>query len=120
MGLGAMGVGVALIPFAGSLGSVVLLVGACITAGIGQGVAFRVVFNSVALKVEASMHAQIISTVYVITYLGSAVPVLGLGAAVNQWGLDISVAWFAAVIATGCLILAAAALFRLTRPQHAV
>ena len=42
---------------------------------------------------EASRHAQIISTVYVITYLGSAFPVIGLGLD-GGIGLEAAVAAF--------------------------
>ncbi len=106
IGLCVMAAGVTLIPVAGLLGSLPLLIVACIAAGAGQGFAFRVAFNDVALKVESSRHAQIISMLYVITYLGSALPVLGLGAAAGVWGLPASVAFFSAVIAVACLALA--------------
>lgn len=118
VGLAGMAMGVALIPVAGEIGSLPLLVVACLATGTGQGFAFRVAFNEVALKVEAASHAQIISTVYVITYLGSALPVLGLGAATGVWGLDTSVAWFAAVITAACLILAVLALRRVRWPER--
>lgn len=106
-GLTLMGVGVAGIPVAHLTGSLPLLVVCCLAAGLGQGAAFRVVFNRVATQVEPSQHAQIISTVYVITYLGSAVPVLGLGALATVWGIDAAVATFSAAIAVSCLSLAA-------------
>lgn len=114
-GLGLMATGVALIPAAGALGSVPLLVVASLAAGFGQGMAFRAVFNDVAASVEAAQHAQIISTVYVITYLGSAIPVLGLGAAGAAWGLSVSVIWFAAAIAVSCMVLCIFALVRTVR-----
>lgn len=114
-GLALMATGVALIPAAGALGSVPLLVVASLAAGFGQGMAFRAVFNDVAASVEAAQHAQIISTVYVITYLGSAIPVLGLGAAGAAWGLSVSVIWFAAAIAVSCMVLCAFALVRTVR-----
>jgi hypothetical protein len=72
--------------------------------------AFRVVFNRVSLQVEAALHAQVISTLYVITYLGSAVPVLGLGAAAAFWGIDPAVAGYAAVVGGACAVLAGMAL----------
>ncbi|WP_024476868.1 MFS transporter [Arthrobacter sp. CAL618] len=106
LGLTALGVGVALIPVAGSIDSVPLLVVACVIAGAGQGVAFRMVFNEVSLRVEPSQHAQIISTLYVLTYLGSSLPVVGLGAATQAWGLDRSVAGFAGLIALASFALA--------------
>ncbi|MFC9350858.1 MFS transporter [Arthrobacter sp. NPDC057013] len=97
-GLAVLGGAVALIAAAAAAGNPWLLVAASVAAGAGQGVAFRTVFNDVASKVEASRHAQIISTVYVITYLGSAVPVVGLGFATAAYGLDAAVAGFV----TGC------------------
>lgn len=105
-GLLVMAGGVALIPVAGSVGSVPLLIAALVIAGAGQGVAFRTVFNAVAQQVEGSQHAQIISTVYVITYLGSAVPVLGLGLAADALGLTAAVAVFAVMVATACVAMA--------------
>lgn len=87
-----------------------LLVAASITAGVGQGIAFRQVFNEVAGKVEAARHAQVISTVYVITYLGSAVPVIGLGLAVSALGLQPAVVGFTALCGLAALSLAAVSL----------
>ena len=84
-----------------------LLILASIAAGAGQGIAFRTVFNDVAGKVEAARHAQIISTVYVITYLGSAVPVVGLGLATAACGLDAAVAGFVTPCAAAAGLLAA-------------
>jgi F0F1-type ATP synthase membrane subunit c/vacuolar-type H+-ATPase subunit K len=106
---------VALIAAAGPLQSPLLLVLASISAGLGQGAAFRVVFNDVAAAVEPSRHAQVISAVYVVTYLGSAVPVLGLGVAVKLWGLQASVSGFAVPIVVACAALAVAA-HRRSRP----
>jgi hypothetical protein len=57
--------------------------------------------------VEASRHAQIVSTVYVITYLGSAVPVVGLGLATAAYGLDAAVAGFVTACACAAGLLAA-------------
>jgi MFS family permease len=107
VGLAVLGGAVALIASAAAAGNPWLLAGASVAAGAGQGVAFRTVFNDVAGKVEASRHAQIISTVYVITYLGSAVPVIGLGMATAAYGLDTAVAGFVTVCAGAACLLAA-------------
>ena len=80
---------------------------AALAAGVGQGIAFRTVFNEVAAKVEASRHAQIVSTVYVITYLGSAVPVLGLGWASGVVGVPAAIAGFVLLCGAAALILSA-------------
>ena len=108
-GLALLGGSVLLIAVAGALDSPVLLVLASVSAGLGQGAAFRVVFNDLAAAVEPARHAQVISAVYIVTYLGSALPVLGLGVAVKVWGLQASVTGFAIPIAVACAVLAAVA-----------
>ncbi|TKV29593.1 MFS transporter [Arthrobacter sp. NamB2] len=110
LGLAGMAVGVGILPVAEGTGSISLLVGACVVAGFGQGMAFRVVFNEVSVKVDPALHAQTVSAVYVITYLGSAIPVLGLGAAAGAWGLNESVTVFAAAVSAVCAVLAIASL----------
>ncbi|GAA5229918.1 MFS transporter [Arthrobacter cryoconiti] len=105
-GLLLLGVSVVLIAAAGTWHSPLLLVLASVSAGLGQGAAFRVVFNDVAAAVEPVHHAQVISAVYIVTYLGSAIPVLGLGVAVSLWGLQASVTGFAVPIAVSCVVLA--------------
>ncbi|MGO4858401.1 MFS transporter [Arthrobacter sp. 2MCAF14] len=114
-GLAVLGVSVVLVGAAASLSSPVLLVAASLSAGVGQGIAFRLVFNDVAGKVEASRHAQIISTVYVITYLGSAVPVIGLGLAASFIGLGAAASYFTVVCGLAATVLAVASLRRVLR-----
>ena len=109
-GLAVLGVSVILLGAAGAWHSPLLLVGAAVTAGLGQGMAFRMVFNEVAGKVEPARHAQIISTVYVITYLGSAVPVLGLGWASAVFGMAAAVQGFVLLCGSAALALSAVTL----------
>lgn len=105
-GLAVLGVSVLLLAVSAAWSSPALLVAASVGAGVGQGVAFRTVFNDVAGKVEPARHAQIISTVYVITYLGSAVPVLGLGWATAAFGLPASVSGFVVLCSAAAFVLA--------------
>ncbi|WP_284980735.1 MFS transporter [Arthrobacter sp. efr-133-TYG-118] len=114
-GLAVLGVSIVLVGAAASLSSPVLLVAASLCAGVGQGIAFRLVFNDVASKVEASRHAQIISTVYVITYLGSAVPVIGLGLAASVIGLGAAASYFTVVCGLAATVLAVVSLRRVLR-----
>ncbi|WP_314213862.1 MFS transporter [Pseudarthrobacter equi] len=118
-GLAVLGVSVVLLGTAGALHSPLLLVAACVAAGMGQGLAFRTVFNDVAGKVEPARHAQVISTVYVITYLGSAVPVLGLGWASGMVGQPAAVLGFVVVCGAAALVLAGLTLARALRGRHA-
>ncbi|MCY1674139.1 MFS transporter [Pseudarthrobacter sp. SL88] len=117
-GLAVLGVSVVLLGTAGALHSPLLLVAACVAAGMGQGLAFRTVFNDVAGKVEPARHAQVISTVYVITYLGSAVPVLGLGWASGMVGQPAAVLGFVVVCGAAALVLAGLTLARALRGRH--
>lgn len=118
-GLAVLGVSVVLLGTAGALHSPLLLVAACVAAGMGQGLAFRTVFNDVAGKVEAARHAQVISTVYVITYLGSAVPVLGLGWASGMVGQPAAVLGFVVVCGAAALVLASLTLAQAVRGRRA-
>ncbi len=117
LGLSAMALGVGFLPVAQISGSLPILVSVCLLAGFGQGMAFRVVFNEVSLKVAPALHAQTVSAVYVITYLGSAVPVLGLGAAAGIWGLDASVTVFALAVSTACAALAVGSFVQRSRSR---
>jgi hypothetical protein len=116
-GLAILGGSVLLLGGAGAWNSPLLLVVASLAAGVGQGLAFRTVFNDVAARVEPARQAQTISTVYVITYLGSAVPVLGLGWASGVFGLTASVAVFVVLCGLAALILAALTLHRAVRSR---
>jgi MFS family permease len=109
-GLLVMGASVLLLAVAAAWSSPLLLASASVSAGLGQGVAFRTVFNDVAAKVESSQHAQVISTVYVIMYLGSAVPVIGLGWATAVLGLPTAVTGFVVLCSAAALALAAVTL----------
>ncbi|MCU1547604.1 MAG: transporter [Arthrobacter sp.] len=109
-GLAVLAVSLLLIAAAAAWASPWLLMLASVTAGVGQGVSFRTVFNDVAGKVEASRHAQIISTVYVITYLGSALPVVGLGMAAGLLGLQAAAGGFVVLCAIASTTLAAVTL----------
>ena len=114
-GLAVLGGSVILIAAAGVWSSPWLLVAASLAAGAGQGIAFRTVFNDVAGKVEASRHAQIISTVYVITYMGSALPVIGLGFATAAYGLGGAVTGFVVLCGAAAAALAVLTLRRALR-----
>ena len=105
-GLGLLAVSVLLISVAAATSSPWLLILASISAGVGQGISFRTVFNDVAGRVEPARHAQIISAVYVITYLGSAFPVIGLGLAAGILGLQAAVTGFVVLCALASATLA--------------
>jgi MFS family permease len=112
VGLLILAFSVGLIAVAAAWSSPWLLVLASMGAGLGQGISFRAAFNDLAGRTQPSRHAQVISAVYVITYLGSAVPVIGLGFATTAWGLPVSVTVFVLLCALCAVILAVVSLLR--------
>ena len=110
-----MALGTALIGVAGALSSLPLLLLAALVAGAAQGVAFRTAFNALSVAVPAADNARVVSAVYVVTYLGSAVPVLGLGVLAGAVGVPSSVHWFAGTLAGACLLLAGTVRLRARR-----
>lgn len=100
-------------------GSAPVLILASVAAGVGQGTAFRAGFDAVAASVPARAHARTVSLLYVVTYLGSAVPVVGLGALVGTVGLDAAAAGFLGACAVGAAGLAVAAALAVRRGRPA-
>ena len=77
-----------------------------VLAGAGQGVAFQAAFTRAILTVSPQGHASTVSAIYTVTYLGSAVPILGLGALAEQLGLSAAVTIFALAAAGASVLLA--------------
>ncbi|WP_369044989.1 MFS transporter [Sinomonas sp. P10A9] len=116
LGLTALAVSVGVLAWGTTAGSAAALILASAVAGAGQGVAFRAGFDAVASSVPAERHAQTVSLLYVVTYLGSAVPVLGLGALAGAVGLGVA----APIFLLACsLAFGALALFALRAPRAA-
>ncbi|WP_330857390.1 MFS transporter [Glutamicibacter sp. HZAU] len=69
-------------------------IAALVLLGLGQGIAFRTAFASAVDAVSDQQHAQTVSTIYLVTYLGSAVPVIALGWAVGVFGQQQSILVF--------------------------
>lgn len=106
IGLALLGAGTLGAGWAASSGHAVLLVVAIVAAGVGQGMAFRELFDGLATAVAPGRHAQAVSGLYVVTYLGSAVPVIGVGALAGAVGLPTASAVFTAGCAVAAGILA--------------
>lgn len=80
-----------------------------IALGVGQGMAFRTAFGAAVDTVAVSEHARTVSAVYLITYLGSALPVIALGWAAGHFGLTNGVRVFLGAAIGLALLLAMAA-----------
>lgn len=112
VGLAAFATGTLTLGLATALASPALTVAACVLAGAGQGAAFQATFGAAVSAVPAERHASTVSAIYSVTYLGSALPVLGLGVAATAVGLTPAVLAFAGAIAAGCVLLTIAAVRR--------
>ncbi|MGW9022029.1 MFS transporter [Leucobacter chromiiresistens] len=95
VGLSALALALVGIAAAGGVGAVWFLVLASAVAGAGQGIAFQAAFTAATAAVHPLRHASTVSAVYTVTYLGSAVPVIALGALAEQFGLAHAVIVFA-------------------------
>lgn len=114
LGLVAFAAGTLLLGLATALASPVLTVIACLIAGAGQGVAFQKAFGAAVAAVPSARHASTVNAIYAVTYLGSTLPVLGLGVAATSFGLTPAVLAFTFAISLGCAALAIAS-FRSVR-----
>ena len=83
-----------------------VLIGAMVLLGGAQGLAFRCAFGAAVQAVPAAQHARTVSAIYLVTYLGSAVPVIGLGWAAGIVGLQPSIRVFLVAAAAFALVLA--------------
>lgn len=83
-----------------------LLLIAVTLTGLSQGLGFRTLFGALNSELPPGAAAQSVSLMYVITYLGSALPILGLGFAMDHWGAAAAVNTFL-LGASGCVLLIA-------------
>lgn len=110
---------------AGLLGGLVLLAAAiwwqllplivlsAILGGAGQGLAFRAALSQVASASPPDRRAAVISTLFVVAYLGISVPVIGVGVLSDHIGLQDAGLIF---IASMAVLVAWAGLHLLRRP----
>ncbi|MBT2514726.1 MFS transporter [Arthrobacter sp. ISL-30] len=70
-----------------------LFIAATLT-GLSQGIGFRTLFAGLNSELPLGTAARTVSLMYVVTYLGSALPVLGLGLAMDFWGATVGVNTF--------------------------
>lgn len=119
-GLGLILTGFVLLIVAGSAASLALLLAATLTAGVGQGLAFLAAITGVNEIAPPERRADVLSSFYVVTYLGTGVPVIGVGFLATAIGLLTAVQYCAAVVAGACLAAVATQFVRQTRTnKHA-
>jgi MFS family permease len=90
---------------AGAVSSLPLLLAATAIAGVGQGLTFLAGITDVTAVAPPDRRADILSSFYVIVYLGVGLPVIGVGFLATATGLLRAVQYFALAVAAGCLAL---------------
>lgn len=94
-----------------------VVLGALLVLGVGQGLAFRSAFAAAVDSVAITAHARTVSAVYLITYLGSALPVIGLGWAAGVFGMPTGMRVFLGVAIPAAVMLAVLAWRRPARTK---
>jgi MFS family permease len=106
-GLPLLAAGLTALAVAGNVSSLALLLAATVTAGLGQGLTFLGGLTAINHAAPPDRRADVLSSFFVILYLGVGVPVVGVGFAATQVGLLTAVqyfAWGAAVLCVAVLV----------------
>lgn len=103
-GLGLLTASLALLVAAGAAHSLGLLLGASVLAGVGQGLSFLGAMTEVNEVAPPDRRADVLSSFYVVTYLGTGLPVIGVGFLATALGLLPAVRIFAIIAGTTCLV----------------
>ncbi|GAA3000658.1 MFS transporter [Kitasatospora albolonga] len=112
VGMAGLALGLGLVVTAAWTGTAALLFLGSVLGGACQGVAFRSLFTTAVAAMDPERRGSELSTLWVIVYLGSSLPIVGVGAAVQAYGLLPAVSAFVGLVAVACLGLAGAVLRR--------
>lgn len=112
LGMTGLAAGLVLVVLAGQLHTPALLFVGSLLAGTSQGLAFRALFTRATAALDPAGRAGQLSTLWVIVYLGSSLPTIGVGLLAQHLGILPAVTLFTAAAATACLTLAAVSLRR--------
>ncbi len=105
VGLCLLATGLILLAVAGAVSSLAVLLVATSFAGVGQGLVFLAGITEVTTAAPPERRADVLSSFYVIVYLGVGLPVIGVGFLATAIGLLHSVQYFALAVAALCLAL---------------
>jgi MFS family permease len=113
-GCAALSVGVAGVGVAIAVRSLPILVIGAVAAGVGQGMSFRAGLGTVTAGSPAERRAEVSSSFFLVLYVAISLPVIGVGAAAQVFGLVPAGLVFAGFVA----LLAAVAFVRLLRARE--
>jgi predicted MFS family arabinose efflux permease len=119
LGLGLLLAGLAALSLAAELGSVVVVLVATITSGLGHGLTYGAALSEVTAMSPVHRRGDTAATFTVMGYVGSGLPIVGVGALATGLGLVPAVQVFALVTGAGCLVaLASVRRRRRARPRR--
>jgi MFS family permease len=110
LGMTGLALGLGLVVLAGYGHLPALLFAGSVLAGASQGLAFRALFTTASAALEPDLRGSQLSTLWVVVYLGSSVPIIAVGFLARAYGILPAFATFAAIAASACLALGAATL----------
>jgi MFS family permease len=116
-GLGALIPGLGGVVLAAPLHSASLLFAATLVVGLGQGLAYvgsLTLLNGIAPE---QRRGDVTAAFYVVTYVGVAVPVIGVGFGAQVIGLFAAVAVFAALVGASALVLVVTTVHEMARSR---
>jgi predicted MFS family arabinose efflux permease len=103
-GTATLVVGIAIVGTGIGAKSLALLVIGGVVAGLGQGLSFRSALGSITGASPANQRAAVSSSFFATCYVGISLPVIGVGAATNAYGLVHTGEVFAGIIAALSLL----------------
>jgi len=118
LGLVVMIVGVAVLLAANLASSLAALLVASVLAGLGMGLAFMGSLGDVNEIAPEDRKGDVVASYYVVVYIGTAVPAIGVGAVAEGYGLPTAIDAFAYIVIAICLT-GLAGLIRETRSRRA-
>jgi MFS family permease len=80
------------------------LVVAAVVAGTGQGLSFGRGLAAVSERTPADRRAEVSSTYFLVAYIALSLPVIGMGAAAQHWGLQTAGEVFAIIVGILALV----------------
>lgn len=102
IGLAMMIAGLGALLAAGTTLSLGGLLAAAVLAGLGQGLAFMGSLGDIGEMAPPGRKADVVASYYVVVYVGTAVPVIGVGVLSTATGLVTAVQVFAYVVIAIC------------------
>jgi MFS family permease len=119
LGLSLLIAGLAVLSLAAEHESVVVVLVATITSGLGHGLTYGAALSEVTAMSPVHRRGDTAATFTVMGYVGSGLPIVGVGALATAVGLVPAVQMFSLVTAAGCLLaLASVRRRRRTRQQR--